>query len=129
MGSGQRARRKIANARYAHQAIVERDLAAQKMQFIEIVSEGTAALCPQRRAQYPFGHERIAVAIAADPAAYAQEGGQTIGESDALACELLFELGVKPRQFGEERIVVIRKAVGPLVDHQKARSAHQIRLP
>ena len=69
------------------------------MQLVEVVTEGTAALRPQPRAQHDLGHKRIAIAVAADPAAYAQEGGEAIRERHAHPRELVFEVGVKSRQF------------------------------
>ncbi len=67
------------------------------MQLVEVVFEDTAALRPQRGAQYPLGDERVAITIAADPAADAQKGREAIRARDARARELLFEIGVKPR--------------------------------
>ncbi len=99
------------------------------MQLLQVVFEGTAALRPQRRAQDLLGHKRIAVAVAADPAADAQEGGEALREQDAFAGERLFEICIEARQFAEEGIVVIGEAVGHLVDHPKARPAQQICLP
>src|SRR5258705_197859 len=73
--------------------------------------------------------ERVAIAIAADPAAYAQEGGEAVRERHARACKLLFEVGVEARQFRQERIVVIGEGVGHLVDYAEAGYAQQICLP
>ena len=39
------------------------------------------------------------------------------------ARKLRFQVGVKPRQFGQKRVLIIREAVGDLVDHAKPRSA------
>ncbi len=50
------------------------------MQLVEVIVEGAAALRLQCRAQYALGHKRIAVAVAADPAAHAQKGRQTTRE-------------------------------------------------
>jgi hypothetical protein len=99
------------------------------VQLAEAVFQSPAALRPQRRAQYLLGDERVAIAIAADPAAYAQEGGEAVRERHARACKLLFEVGVEARQFRQERIVVIGEAVGHLVDYAEAGYAQQICLP
>ena len=70
--------------RYADQPAVERQLAAEPVQFVEIVFEDTGALRVQCGAQHALVDERIAVAIAADPASHPQERGEAIGRRHAL---------------------------------------------
>ena len=76
--------------RNAHQAAVERQLAAQSVQLVEVVIQSAAALGPQRCAQYALGHKGIAVAISADPAAQPKKGWETLRECDARSGKLLF---------------------------------------
>ena len=99
------------------------------MQFVEVVFEGAAALGLQCGAQYALGHKRVAVAVAADPAAQPQKRRKASSERDACAGKLLFQVGVEPRQFREESMVVIGKAVGHLVDHAQPGAAQRIGLP
>src|SRR5207248_10267422 len=88
--------------RNANQAAVERQLAAEFVQFVEIISEGAAALGPQCGAQHVLGDKRIAVAVAADPAAQPEKGGEAPSELHARTGELLFQIRVEPRQSREE---------------------------
>ena len=115
--------------RNAHQPTVEGQLAAELVQLVEVIIQSAAALRPQRRAQYALGHKRIAVAITADPAAQPQKGGETRCEPHARARELIFKLGVEPRQSVEKSVIIIRKAIGHLVDHTQPRPAQRIGLP
>src|SRR5580704_15639496 len=93
--------------RNAHQPAVERQLTPQSIQLVEVVTQGSAALGPQCRAQYALGHKGIAVAIPADPAAQPQKGRETLRERYACAGKLRFQIGVEPRQPGEKGMVVI----------------------
>ena len=81
--------------RDADQPTVERKLAAEEMELVEVVFEGTTALRPQRRAQYLLGYKRVAVAIAADPAADPQKGREAIHRGHVGARKFFFEVGVK----------------------------------
>ena len=99
------------------------------MQFVEVVFKRAAALRPQCCTQHLLGDKRVAVAIAADPTADAQKGRQAMREHDIRARELRFEVGIETRQFGEERVVVVGKAVGHLIDHAQPCVAQQIGLP
>src|SRR6202043_140847 len=84
--------------RNADQTAVKRQLAAELVQFVEIVIEGAAALGPQCGPQYALGNKRIAVAVAADPAAQPEKRGEAPSELHACTGELLFQVGVEPRQ-------------------------------
>ena len=79
------------------QPVVERQLAAEQMQFVEVMPDGTAALAVHGRAQHGFGDERIAVAIAADPAAEAYERWQHAVDRNPFGGKLGFEGIVKTR--------------------------------
>ncbi len=75
------------------------------------------------RAQYAVGHKGIAVAIAADPAAQPQKGGQTVRKRYARTGKLLFQVGVEPRQPCKKGMIVIGEAVDHLVDDTQASAA------
>ncbi len=53
--------------RHANQAAVKGQLTAQRMQLLEIELERLGALHQQGLAQHLGRHERIAIAVAADP--------------------------------------------------------------
>ena len=72
--------------------------------------------------------ERVAVAVAADPAAHAQQRGN----ADVLAearFHLLFQVGVDLRDFAEKGVAVILQAVRDLVMHRQPGGAQHARLP
>ena len=58
---------------HPHQRRAERQFAAEFVQLLEIMAERARALQPHRLAQHLGGDERVAVAVAADPRADAQE--------------------------------------------------------
>jgi hypothetical protein len=70
------------------------------MELGEIVFKGATAVRSQCGSQYLGSHERIAVAITADPAAQAQERGEVMLKRDVGTRKLVFEVGVEPWQFG-----------------------------
>ena len=84
---------------------------------------------PQCGAQYGLGDERVAVAVAADPAAHAQKRRQAVGQRHASLRQLGFEIGIEPRQLDEEGVVVIGEPVSDLVDHPQPGAAQEIGLP
>ena len=76
------------------------------------------------------GDEGVAVAVAADPAAHAQEGRQLGAVPGRVAVgELVLEGGVEARQLAQEGVVVIREAVRHLVDHLEPGAAQDAGLP
>ena len=58
-----------------NEAAGERKLAAELVQFVEIVVERARALEPRRLVEHAGGYVWVAVPVAADPGANAQEGG------------------------------------------------------
>ena len=54
----------------------QRQFGAERVQFLEIKAQHAAALQLQRAAHHLRGHERVAVAVAADPASHPQERRQ-----------------------------------------------------
>jgi hypothetical protein len=114
----------------ADDAPVEGELAAEPVQLVEVVREGPLALELQGLREHVGGHEGVAVAVAADPAAHAQEGRQLGAVPGGVAGgELVLEGGVEARQLGQEGVVVIREAVHDLVDHLEAGAAQDAGLP
>ena len=111
-------------------AAIERQISAQLMQLIEVEPQHASALPPQRLAQGFGRHERIAVAIAADPAADAEERL----DLDAVprrvdAAEVILEIGIEARQLAKESVVVVGEAVDHFIDHPQPRAAQDAGLP
>ncbi len=116
--------------RHADTGAIERQLAAEQMQFIEIEIEHPLALHLDGLAQHLRVHERIAVAIAADPASHANERWELrIAPGRIDGRKTIFEIRVQARQLPEERVVVVRKPVGDLVDDRRLPASQQARLP
>ena len=105
-----------------------RQFQAKRLQLGEIVPERACALHLHRAAHHLGSDERIAVAVAADPAAHAQERGQ-------LAClaiilrEFVFEHAIEPRQLAQKRIVVERQPVADFVKHGELGPPQHVGLP
>ena len=86
------------------------------MQFVEVEIERTFALHAQRATQHFGHHEWIAVAVAADPAPHAEKRRQFgVLESRVVGRELVFDLGIDPRQLAQECVVIIGEIVGDLI--------------
>ncbi len=116
--------------RDADQACVERQLGAERVQLFEIECHHAFALATQRPAQRLRGHERIAIAIAADPTPHAKEGRQfDILPGRIGRAESILDLPVETRQLAQEGIVVIGQAVRDLVDDLEPCVPHDARLP
>jgi hypothetical protein len=90
---------------------------------VEIVAERDGRLRADRLRERLRGDERVAVAVAADPRAHAQERRQQRGRR-RLDAKVAREVGVQARHLGEERVAVVR---GPfsIVDDLQARQAQQ----
>ena len=132
-GRGQnrrRARRVRQDLRKRRQTRRERQFGAERVQFVEIVRKGASALQPHRLVEHVGGDEGIAVAIAADPRADAQEGRNRLLPFPAAdRVELVLDRPVEARQLAEERVVVIGKTVRHLVDHLEPRLPQHIGAP
>ncbi len=90
-------------------AVIKRQLRAQAVDLVEIKVQRPLALQPQRFSQDLGGDERIAVAVATDPAADPKEGGHLEAIPGGFdGPQLIFEVGVEPRQFEQERVIVER---------------------
>jgi hypothetical protein len=109
---------------------VERQLRAEQMQLFEVEVECPLALHADGPAQDLGIDERITVAIAADPTAHAEEGG----DLDAVPSrvedrKLVLEHGVDARDFTQEGVIVVRKAVGDLVHNRRPVASQHACLP
>ena len=75
-----------------HHAAVERQLGAEQVQLLEIDSAARAgSACASVCARHVGGDDRVAVAVAADPAAHAQERTQC----QPVEAEPVLEVGVE----------------------------------
>ena len=100
------------------------------MQLLEIEAQRPLALQGERLARDIRGDVGIAVAVAADPAAHAQEGRHVDVPPGRLdAPEPVLEIGIEDRQRAQERVVVIGEPVGDFVDHPEAGVAQDAGLP
>ena len=94
------------------------------------MAQRPGALHTHRLAQHFGGHKRIAVAIAADPRADAQEGGEAlILDGWGLARQFVLERPVNAGKFREECVIVIGEAVGDFVEDLKLGLAQHISAP
>ncbi|MGX1321105.1 hypothetical protein AB7M17_004558 [Bradyrhizobium sp. USDA 377] len=106
----------------------DRQLRAEDVQLVQIELHHPARLQPQRAAHDIGGDEGIAVAVAADPAAHAQERGKLAHRLLALFQPVLQHVD-QPRHLAQEGVVVERQAVADLVEHGELGPAEQIGLP
>src|SRR5262249_51187011 len=87
---------------------IERELRAKQMQLVEIEIERPLALHLNGLSQNVCGDERIAVAVAADPASRADEGGQVgIAPRWIEGRKSVFEIGIEARQLPQEGVVIV----------------------
>ena len=107
----------------------ERQLGAKHMQFVKVETNDPAGLHLQRAAHHFGGHERIAVAVAADPASHLQEGCQLALGAPLALVQAIFEPAMQPGNLIQEGVVVERQAVGDLVEHGEPGAAQQVGLP
>ena len=108
----------------------ERKLRAEPVDLVEIVGEGDRGLPVDRVGERRAVDEGIAVAVAADPRAQAQERRQRDVVLEAeLRADLRGERQIELRHFGEKRVAVIREAVLDLVFDLELDEADHRRLP
>ena len=107
----------------------QRQFGTERVQFLQIEVEDPARLQPQRAAHDIGGDERVAVAVAADPASHGEKGRQFAGLATLLLVQPVFERAMQPRHLVQERVIIERKAVGDFVEHGELGPAQQIGLP
>ena len=118
-GFGQRAHLR----RHGCQRGRDRQLGAQLVRFGQVEAQHRFALPRQRHAQGLGGDEGVAVAVATDPVAHAEEAG------DRVARQRAFELAVHARDLAQEGRVVVRQRVLDLVADAELGGAQHARLP
>ena len=111
-----------------HEALRQRQFRAKLVHRIEVMLERDRCLRPDRVFERLGDDERIAVAIAADPRAHAQERRHRDGGTeDAL------QFGGKrlgqPRHLRQERVPIVGEPILDLVVHRELRDAQHRRLP
>ena len=105
---------------HPHEPRGERQLAAELMQFVEVEAERAGALQAHRLVEHVGCDVRVAVAVAADPRADAQERGHARASPRGIeGVERVLDRRVEPGRLAEEGVVVIGEAVGDLVDDQE----------
>ena len=107
----------------------QRQFRAEDVQLLQIEVHHPARLQPQGAAHDVRRDERIAVAVAADPASHGQERRQFARRAALLLVQPVFQRAMQPRHLVQERVVVERQAVGDLVQHGQLGPAQQIGLP
>ncbi len=98
------------------------------MQLFKIVAQHAARLHAKRATHHVCGDERVAIAVAADPASHPQERRQ-LSRAVVTLVQSVLKHAVQPRHLVQEGVVVKRKAVGDLVEHGELGTAQQIGLP
>ncbi|SOT40155.1 hypothetical protein F01_260221 [Burkholderia cenocepacia] len=111
----------------ADQQVRHRQLGAQLVHLFQIVLEDHRGLAVDRLVERRRSHVRVAVAIAADPAAHLEERGHA--GRQAMLGERGLDVAVQRGQFVEERRAVVRQRVLDLVADRQARVAQHPRLP
>ncbi|MCY1508535.1 hypothetical protein D9M68_428480 [compost metagenome] len=106
---------------------------AERVHFLQIVLEQHGGLAQQGAFQGAGVHVRVAVAVAADPAAHAQEGlqrrrrgGEGLG---GFAVQQLGQVAVEARNDLQEGAAVVREGVLDLIGHREPGIAQHAGLP
>ena len=115
--------------RGADQQIRERQFATEFVDFVEIVIERGGRLQAQRFAQDLGGDEGVAVTVAADPRADAEKWRQRPVFFGIAGVQLLRNLDIEARKFGEEGFLEEADAILDLVQHLESYRTQHARLP
>ncbi len=107
----------------------ERQFGAEHVQLFQIVAQHAARLHAKRATHHVCRDERIAVAVAADPASHPQERRQLSARGGGALVQSVLQHAMQPRHLMQEGVVVKREAVGDLVEHGELGTAQQIGLP
>ena len=108
---------------HVHQQGRERQLAPEVVDLGQVVAQGHFGLPPQRILERLGAHVRVAVAVAADPLAHAQEA------RDRLLAKLPLQVGVELGNLAQERRFIVAQRVLDLVGHRQPGKAQQAGLP
>jgi len=109
--------------RHAHQQPRHRQLGAQLVHLQQVVAQGHLGLSAQGQAQGLGRHEGVAIAVATNPVAHAQEGGDV--QSGQRGLQLRIQLG----DLRQEGAGVVAQHVLDLVGHRQLGVAQHARLP
>ena len=108
----------------------QREVGAERMQLLEIEREHARRLHAQRARQHVRRDERVAVAVAADPRADAQERRQFgCGCSGVATVQFVLERAIEAGHLGQERLLEEREAVRHLVEHFELLEPQDAGLP
>ena len=106
------------------------ELGAERVHLVEVEIERPRRLHPQRPSQDVRRHERIAVAVAADPRGDAQERRQVEPRSIRIAAlQFVLEAAVQQRHLRQERLLEERQPVRHLVEHVELLESQHAGLP
>ena len=106
-----------------------RQFRAEDVQLLQIEVQDAARLQPQRAPHHLGRDERVAVAVAADPASHLEERGQFAPRGAIAVVQPVLQRAMQPRHLAQERVIVERQAVGDLVKHRELGPAQQVGLP
>ena len=109
--------------RHLHQQRRHRQLAAQLVHLGQVEAQHRLALARQRHAQGRGADVRVAVAVAADPVAHAEE------RRDLEAGQVPFDLRIELRDLAQEGALVVAERVVDLVGDAQLGGAQQAGLP
>ena len=120
---GRRVGQRCHRRRHAGQHLADRQLGAQRMHLGQVEAQCHLALPRQGHAQRVGRDIGVAVAVAADPLAHAQEAGHR------KAGQVLLDLGVQLGDLAQEGALVVAQRVLDLVGHRQLGVAQHARLP
>ena len=107
----------------------ERQFAAEDVQLLEVKAQYAATLQAQGSAHHFRRHERVAVAVAANPASHPQKRRQLSARAITHLVQPVLQGTMQPRHFMQEGVIIKREAVGDLVEYGELGTAQQIGLP
>jgi hypothetical protein len=109
--------------RHRRQHVADRQLGTQLVHLGQVEAQRHLGLAGQRLPQRVGADVGVAVAVAADPVAHAQEAGH------GMAMQRLLDLAVQLRDLAQERGGVVAQRVLDLVGHGELGVAQHARLP
>jgi hypothetical protein len=107
----------------------DRQLAAQQVDFVQVVVQHHARLRAKRGSHGLCADVRVAVAVAADPAAQAQERAAGRRGGGRVRAKAAGQVAVQRRHLGEEGGLPVRQRVADLVGHRELLRPQHACLP
>jgi hypothetical protein len=123
IGVGRALGQRLHVGRHVDQHHRQRQLATQVMHLGQVVPQRHIGLAAQRVGQGVGRHVGVAVAVAPDPLAHAQETGHPVSR------QFVFQFGVKLGNFAQESRFVVAQGVLDFVGDGELGEAQQARLP